>query len=127
MVKESRYRKKARAILAEIVAENPQKEGESLEAWGRRLKRAIAAESWSDRGGWVYQCWCRERGKLLFDLGINKTLPKRTPSGKKAKARAAIKAAALENQLSLFPEVPPVPAGNGKDPSRIQPPLWKVI
>jgi len=85
-------------VLLEIAAENPQQQGESLEDWGKRMKRAIAdGYPFAQRSGFAYKVWCREKTSILYDLGIVKTLPKKS-------SRAIAERAAMPHpgQLNLL-------------------------
>jgi len=88
----------SRRILLEIAAANPQQQGESLEGWGKRVKKAIADDyPFAQRSGFVYKVWCRERTSVLYDLGIVKNLPK-----KSSRAIAELAAMPHPGQLNLL-------------------------
>jgi len=88
----------SREVLLEIAAANPQQQGESLEGWGKRVKRAIADDyPFAQRSGFAYKVWCRERTVVLHDLGIVKTLPK-----KGSRAIAELAAKSHPGQTTLF-------------------------
>lgn len=72
MARESHWRKASRRKLNEILLSTPtRQEGESLESWGKRLKKAIAdGYPFALRSGFAYQCWTDERRKLLVELGL---------------------------------------------------------
>ena len=88
----------SRQILLEIIEATPQQQGESLEDWGKRLRKAITnGYLFSQRSGFAYKAWCRERAVVLHQLGIVKTLPK-----KSGKAIAKVTAMHHPGQLNLF-------------------------
>jgi len=69
----------SRKVLTEITAANPQQQGESLEGWGKRVKRAIADDyPFAQRSGFAYKVWCRERTSILYDAEIVKNLPQKS-------------------------------------------------
>ena len=89
---------RSREVLLEITAANPQQQGESLEDWSKRVKRAIVdGYPFMQRGGFAYKVWCRERTSVLYDLGIVKTLPK-----KSSRAIAELAAMPHPDQITLF-------------------------
>jgi len=88
----------SRRVLLEITAANPQQQGEALEDWGKRVKRAIADDyPFAQRSGFAYKVWCREKTSILYDLGIVKTLPQKS-------SRAIAERAAMPHpdQINLF-------------------------
>jgi len=88
----------SRQILLEIVEATPQQQGESLEDWGKRLRKAITnGYLFSQRSGFAYKAWCRERAVVLHQLGIVAGLPK-----KGSKALAELAAMHHPGQLNLF-------------------------
>jgi len=87
-----------RRILLEITSANPQQQGESLEGWGKRVKGVIVCDRpFAQRSGFAYKVWCRERTSILYDLGIVKTLPK-----KSSRAIAELAAMPHPDQATLF-------------------------
>jgi len=89
---------RSRKVLLEIAAANPQQQGESLEDWSKRMKRAIVdGYPFMQRGGFAYQHWCRERSVVLRELGIVAGLPK-----KGSRAIAELAAMPHTGQLNLL-------------------------
>ena len=88
----------SRRILLELTEANPQQQGESLEDWGKRVKKAIADDyPFAQRSGFAYQHWCRERAVVLHELGIVAGLPK-----KSSRAIAELAAMPHPGQLNLL-------------------------
>ena len=88
----------SRKALLEIATANPQQQGESLEGWGKRVKRAIVdGYPFMQKSGFAYRAWCRERTSILYDLGIVKNLPK-----KSSRAIAELAAMPHPGQLNLL-------------------------
>ena len=99
-MRESGWRIISRQKLGAIVSATPRQEGESLEAWGKRLKRAIAGGyPFIERSSFAYQCWLSERRRLLYGLKLSDP-PKKDPP--RNKRRQVVQQASLEGQLNLF-------------------------
>jgi len=89
---------RSREVLLGLAEANPQQQGESLEDWSKRIKRAIIdGYPFMQKSGFAYRAWCRERTSILYDLGIVKNLPK-----KSSRAIAELAAMPHPGQLNLL-------------------------
>lgn len=112
------WRDIAREVINEAIVNTPT---HLIEGYRSRVKRAIdAAYPFGQRSCHPYKMWLEERAAAFHDLGIIQN-----PSRKRfSKARNPPKQDLVApGQLSLLELVPPIPAGHGKDPDRIQLPL----
>lgn len=104
------WRTRSRLLISQIVCANLRRDGETDEAWAKRLKKALTeGYPYAQRSGFAYQSWLKERSIALYELGL-RDRPKAMPcSNPKAPPIP-------EGQLSLFDLTPPSRLGTAKIP-----------
>lgn len=91
-----------------------------IEDYRSRVKTAIDnAYPFGQRKYTPYKMWLEERAAAFYKLGIISKQPKRFSKAKSPPKQDLV----APDQLSLLELVPPIPAGHGKEPNRIQLPL----
>ncbi len=112
------WRDIAKEVIEQVISATSTRPTQSYQF---RVKAAIdAAYPFGQRKYYPYQVWIEERAAAFYQLGIIKK-----PTNKRfSKAKSPPQQDLVSpGQLSLLELVPPIPAGHGKDPDRVQLPI----